>query len=350
VVLYRTAPHVLRANRPRLEGAIVDATGGFVGNAAGWAYENGRLGPPVWKGGDGTAERRYLETMALVSRQFARLTDFAAERTRWKLLCTYLPFPDEALHAWYGRLDATLPGHDPAAAAALRPHVDAMLRLVDGYLGHVVRRAEKDGAILAVGADHGMTSVARLVRPNVLLARAGLLALDGDGAIDLARSRAVYAGNSGYVMINRADRPGGIVAPAEEPSVRRAVREALLAARDGAVAPIVDVLDASRPPPGSGIGGPRAGDLYVTLAPAYDFNARASGDPFEAYGPRGTHFQRPEDPRMLASFVIAGPGIAAGVDLGVIRQVDVAPTLAAALGLDPPAHAVGRVLVEAFAR
>jgi hypothetical protein len=37
------------------------------------------------------------------------------------------------------------------------------------------------------------------------------------------------------------------------------------------------------------------------------------------------------------------------VDLGRIRQVDIAPTLAALLGLGPPAQAVGRVLEAALA-
>jgi phosphoglycerol transferase MdoB-like AlkP superfamily enzyme len=47
---------------------------------------------------------------------------------------------------------------------------------------------------------------------------------------------------------------------------------------------------------------------------------------------------------MHASFALTGPGVAAGVDLGVIRQVDIAPTLAALLGLGPPAQSRGAVL------
>jgi arylsulfatase A-like enzyme len=52
---------------------------------------------------------------------------------------------------------------------------------------------------------------------------------------------------------------------------------------------------------------------------------------------------------MHASFAMAGPGVARGVDLGVIRQIDIAPTLAALLGLEPPAQATGRVLEKALA-
>ncbi len=108
VTLYRTAPHVLRSSKPRLEPFALEASGGFVGNAAASAYERGQFGAPLWAGGDGTAERRYLETVALVVRQMSRVNDFAIDRTGWELLLTYLPFPDEAVHLWYGYLDPSL--------------------------------------------------------------------------------------------------------------------------------------------------------------------------------------------------------------------------------------------------
>jgi arylsulfatase A-like enzyme len=42
--------------------------------------------------------------------------------------------------------------------------------------------------------------------------------------------------------------------------------------------------------------------------------------------------------------------VAAGVDLGRIRQIDVAPTLCYLLGIEPPAQATGSVLTSALAR
>lgn len=349
--LYHTAPHVLRSSKPRLETAAHEAAGGFVGNAASSAYEQGRLGPQVWKGGDGTAEARYVETVSLVARQFARLNEFAFARTPWDLLVTYLPYPDEALHRWYGRLDATLPGHDPAVASRLRPYLDRMLAIVDGYVGEVADRAGPD-AVIAVASDHGMTSAARYFKPNVALAQAGLLAANADGRVDLARTRAIYfPGNSGYVLINRQGRPGGIVPSAEEDDVRRRVVAALTAVVDPATGrPLgVTVTDARVPPAGLRIGGPHAGDLFVEVeAPGVAISARATGDVLEARPPEGTHFQKPAERRMHGSFVIAGPGVPAGADLGVVEQVQIAPTLAALMGLDPLAHAVGKPLAGAM--
>jgi hypothetical protein len=352
VLLYRAAPQIIRTSRPRLEASAYEATGGFVGNGANHAYERGDLGPTLWEGGDGTAEKRYLETVALVTRQITRLTDFALEKTAWDLLLTYLPYPDEALHLWLGYLDPGLPAHDADLASRLRPFVDDVLALADRYVGHLLERAG-EGVILAVASDHGMVGAARVVKPNVALAGGGILALDSSGAVETARSQAVYfAGNSGYVLINRVGREGGVVKPTDEEAVRRRVRAVLKGVRDpsNGKAVVLEVRDA---PSGGepGTGGPTGGDLYLSLAPGYDLSASTTGAAVEsAKRRRGVHYVDPGRPDMQAVFVLAGPGVSSGVELGAIRQIDIAPTLCALLGIDPPAQATGRVLEKALAR
>jgi predicted AlkP superfamily phosphohydrolase/phosphomutase len=347
--LYQTPPKVLRSSRPRLDAAVLSAAGGFVGNGASWPYQRGELGPTLWEGGDGTAERRYLETAALVVRQMTRLSDFVHDRTAWTLMLTYLPYPDEALHTWLGRLDPGLPGHDPEVAARLRPFLDEVLRLTDGFVGHLAEKAGTE-VVLAVGADHGLSGAAGVVRPNVALARAGLLALDGQGRVDLARTQAVYfPGNSGFVVLNRASRPGGVVAPEGEEAVRRQAEAALRGLTDPAtgravMANVRDARSAGEP----ALGGPHGGDLYLEVAPGYDLSPDLQGEAVGPMSPRGVHSGAPGRPELRAAFTLAGPGVAAGVDLGDIRQIDVAPTLCALLGLDPPKHATGRVLDEAL--
>jgi arylsulfatase A-like enzyme len=64
--------------------------------------------------------------------------------------------------------------------------------------------------------------------------------------------------------------------------------------------------------------------------------------------PRGEHFLDPEQPDMHAAFALAGPGVKEGADLGLIRQIDVAPTLCLLLGIEPPAQATGEVLRSAL--
>jgi predicted AlkP superfamily phosphohydrolase/phosphomutase len=353
ILLFRSEAGVLRSSRPLVEGAAFGETGGFTPNGADDIYKAGGFGAPLWKGGDGTAERRYLETAQLVTRQFERLFDFAADRTRWDLLITYLPYPDEALHAWLGYLDPALSGYDAALAARLRPFMDQILGLVDRFVGHVRKRAAAPGTVLAVASDHGMSAAHRLVRFNVALQKARLLALSPDGSIDLARTRALYfPGNSGYFLINRAARPQGVVEAGAEGEVLDQLKAALLDIKDldGAGSVVTQVIDPKDGDHEPGIGGPQGGDLYVGVLAGYSASAALQGKVVEAIPPRGEHLLNPERPEMLASFVIAGSGIAKGADLGPIRQVDVAPTLSALLGIGPPAAATGAPLCGALSR
>jgi predicted AlkP superfamily phosphohydrolase/phosphomutase len=305
----------------------------------------------LWSGGDGTAERRYLETAALAVRQITRLTDFAIDRTAWDLLLTYLPFPDEALHQWLGYLDTSLPGQDPAVAARLRPFLDDALGLVDNFVGHLAEHAG-NGAILAIASDHGLVGANCAVRPNVVLARAGLLATNAAGQVDLARTRAVYfPGNTGYVLVSRVARKGGIVRPEDEEAVRREATAALLGLRDPATGrPVITGVFDARTGAGLGLGLLADGDLFVTFAPGYAPLPDLAGEPVEAGPPKGVHFQETDRPEMRAALTLSGPGVAVGTDLGLLKLIDVAPTLCALMGLDPPAQAAGTVVEAALAR
>lgn len=350
-LLFVAESAVIRSNRPLLETAALEETGGFVGNGASDLYKDGAFGPPLWEGGSGQAEARYLETALLVERQFRRLTDFGIDRTRWDLLLSYLPFPDEQLHLWLGYLDPDLPGHDPEIARKLRPFVDQALGIADSFVGHLVAKLGDD-AVLAVASDHGMMPANRIVRFNVALQKAGLLALTPEGGVDLFRTQAVYfPGNSGYFLVNRDSRREGVVTPAQEPAVLERLRAALAAIRDPetgqpVVSAILDPRDRHEP----GIGGPVGGDLYVDLAPGYYSSAALRGDLIHAEAPAGEHLYSPERPQMQAAFAMAGPGVARGAALGAIRQIDIAPTLSALLGIGPPAHSEGRVLEKALER
>ncbi len=349
LLLYRTPVQLIRAHPARLEEPALQASGGFVGNGSSWLYSDGKLGPVIGKGGDGTAERRYLESVTLVTRQYTKLTDFAFDKTSWDLLLAYLPYPDEALHTWLGVLDPNTPGYDPALAVRLRPFMDEALRTVDGFIGHLADRAAEAKAAFAISTDHGMQGVSRTIRPNVALAAAGLLGLDAKGEVDLARTQAVYfRGNSGEVLINRAGLPGGIVTPEQEPELKRKIAAALLGVRDPQTGKAV-ILEVMEPgavqepplPPGA---------LHLSIVAGYDLSAGTKGDVVGPIVPQGAHRVDSRRPHMLGAFTIAGPGVAAGVDLGLIRQIDVTPTLCAILGIDPPRQASGTVLQKALSR
>jgi predicted AlkP superfamily phosphohydrolase/phosphomutase len=347
VLLYRARTGVYLSNQAGVAAAALAATNGFVGNAAGHVYEAGGLGKTLADGGDGTAESRYVETARLVERQFEELLDFGATRSEWDLLVGYLPFPDELLHRWWGFLDPSLPGHDAVLAARLRPYLDDGLRVADAYVAALRRHAGRD-TLVAIGADHGMTSVRTRVRMNAALREGGLLAVDDRGRVDLPRTKAYFLEPAGYFLFNRVGRPGGTVADADVAALRTRIETALSGLRDPRSGePIVQRVFA--PGERGGSGGPHGGDLYVQLVPHVLPTGETQGSVVYEGSPRGEHVLAPEREDLHASFVVAGPGVRRGVDLGVIHQVDVAPTLCALLGVPRPAQARGVVLEQARA-
>jgi hypothetical protein len=349
LVLWHSAGARTIASRALVADAVAEE-GGLLPGGAARLYTEGALGPRLWEGGDGTAERRYLETVRLAVRQHARVADVVLDRTRWSLAVLALPFPEETLRLWLGRLDPSLRGYDPGLASRLRPFLDEALRLADAWVGDVARHVPDDAA-LAVLSDRGLDGVDRVVRPNVALAAAGLLGRNDDGTIDLSRTRAVYApANAGFVIENRASRPGGTVSPREEPGLRVATIAAMGGMRDPISADVVftELLEPGRRGHPVGVGGESGGDLYLRPAVGIVLSPETRGPAVEATVPTADAFD-PDRPSARGILVLNGAGVAGGQSLGPVAAVDIAPTLATLLGLDPPAGAEGRPIAPALA-
>ena len=91
-------------------------------------------------------------------------------------------------------------------------------------------------------------------------------------------------------------------------------------------------------------------DLVLVAKDGYGFSASADGESFvapqnEAKTALGNHGFLAKNSKMNALLVVAGRGINAGSKLGVIENIDVAPTAAQLLGQKMSA-ADGRVLTE----
>lgn len=76
--------------------------------------------------------------------------------------------------------------------------------------------------------------------------------------------------------------------------------------------------------------------FVVALRPGYRLGTKLQGLVTAAVPPGGTHGYAPDVREMDSSFFIAGPGVAAGRDLGQIDMRDIAPTIASALGVSLP--------------
>lgn len=321
----------------------------FVGNGASILYQTGGLGRTIANGGSGGAEARYLETMLFAQHQLIETNRWAVENLPWDLFLAYTPFPDEAEHAWRGHLDATLPTYRREIADKLRPFLEQVYRSCDEYLGFLLAKRPAD-AIFALISDHGIQGIYKRIALNHALQQNGLLSVDAQGRVDLAKTKVIYPSvNNGYLMINSTERKKGIVSRQERGELVQRIRDVLLALRDGERQVVTAVIDAEAHGESNGIGGDTGGDIYIELAQGYDFDPRlGSASLITEVEPQGQHGANPERASMRTVMVLNGPGIRAGQKLKELRIIDFAPTLAWLLNLPKPKDATGRVLYEAF--
>ncbi len=139
LLLHQPAVHDLLASRPRVASAA-----GVLTEASDEAYLRGDFGPVLWSGGDGTAEARYLETVANAAHDFGRLFTFGLERTRWQVLMAEAPGPGPAVAEWRRRIDAR---KDGANLRKLRRVMDQYLLTLDGLVGDLARQIGEDTAV-----------------------------------------------------------------------------------------------------------------------------------------------------------------------------------------------------------
>jgi predicted AlkP superfamily phosphohydrolase/phosphomutase len=347
--LYYTAPAQGQSNKPELAQRYYAEGAEFVAAGAIKSWEKGRFGRTMFQGGDGTAEDRYLETVHQAVDTYRRRARLAMASRDWDLLVSYVPFPDEAEHAWYGAVDDQSPTYDPKLAPIVWKRLQAVCREVDGFIGEVADGAGRD-TVIAIASDHGMAGLGWKFFPNTALRKAGLLAVDAQGHVDLTKTKVMYSPcDGGYLVVNRVERKGGIVAPDDVAGVLAEALRALEPVKgpDGeAIATGVLVADAGTAE--LGIGGALGGEAYLNLRAGYYFDSAVDEHvDYKALEPgSGGHIFDPRRDDMHAIQSYWGPGVKRGVTFGSVRNSDLAPTVSRLLGMPAPAQATGRVLTE----
>lgn len=348
-MLYFTAPSRDNTAPPELMHEVKAAAGAFVGNGASFQYQQGNLGTIIAKGGDGSAEARYLETLSFVQQHFVSTARWAMDTQEWDLLVAYFPFPDEAEHVWRGYVDPALPGYRATVADRIRPFLESAYQKADEFLAALLAHRPPN-CVVALVSDHGMEGVSRWVAINRALQQSGLQRLDAQGRVDLSLTQAYYpAISNGYLLINSTERRNGIVTPAQRPQVVREIQRALFDLRDGGRPVVASLADAKVIGAALGIGGEAGGDVYIDLVPGYDFDSAISpGKVVAEREPLGNHGFNPLRPSMRTLMVLNGAGIEAGRKIAGVTLIDFAPTLAQLLGIPAPAQATGRILDQAL--
>jgi predicted AlkP superfamily pyrophosphatase or phosphodiesterase len=234
----------------------------------------------------------------------------AAERPR--LIMAYWHGADRAGHRH-------APGSDEVVAA---------IRAQDAELGRLLagldaRKAWETTTLLVV-SDHGMIQVDRPIDPRTVLRAAGVAA------------RVVHTSAVALVYL-------------EDPSDAAAAQTAVaaLSAPEGstawATAELPEALRYAHPS--------RVGQVVALATPPHMFRARRAGQRLIDSAARavgrstGAHGYDPRSvPEMSGILVALGRGVGSGARLPEAHAIDLAPTVAALLGIDPPEHSEGHAL------
>jgi predicted AlkP superfamily pyrophosphatase or phosphodiesterase len=219
-------------------------------------------------------------------------------------------------------LDATHHRYGPKTPAALTG-----IALADARVAEILVALEqaglKDQATVIVVSDHGFKGIKKAIRPNAALAKAGRIRVEGT---KIASCDAYAIPEGGTAMLYLTNEEGTRQAPK--------ILETLTALEG------VDSVLSAKDFPGLGMptrkDNPMMADYVLVAKPGYGFDKSFEGesvaDVVEGMT-LGLHGYIASDPDMNAIFIAWGKGIKKGVRLETLRNVDVAPTVAALLGL-----------------
>lgn len=290
------------------------------------AERQGVVAASFWFPGDRSKERGQLAThvqadipfdqrpgdLETADRVAAQITADGAERPR--LIQVYFKGPDNAAH--YNGIDS--------------PETEAAVKASDAAIGRILAAAEASGRDVAVivGTDHGMTAIDGIVNiPHIL---------------ERQKVSAGYAsaGASSYLYLtDPADLDYALEAFARYPDLEIYPAGQFPAfARVGASARVGDALVIAKPP--RVIEDPEVFPREQTegIDPAVDWPAIIPSERLKA-----SHGYDPSLPEMHGILYAWGSGIAAGTNAAEVGIIDIHPTVAALLGIEPGTPIDGQV-------
>ena len=350
---------------------LVDAVGPYLqgSETAGGADRNGWFG-----------EYGMEADMNVLLKSGELLTGFAkhlmAQRPDWDHAYIQLHSSDGLNHRHLGHLDPSHPRTTPELTAKVERWYLESYKATDVILGVVAALAEEVGAVLAVVSDHSAVPThtwVDVVRP---FEERGWVNWDETGWWDPTRSKVRNMDNHSFHINLRGRQPDGIVEMEEYEFLRDEIITTLMLLRDPRTGECPIAVAGRREDMASiGCDGPYFGDVVYMMRPGYTHQPAAQeckntkesmlkfiDKPEEAletgwalhWSIQGNHHDYlpnanyPGVCSNRAILLLNGPGIRAGHRIKYARTIDVAPTLAALMGIEPPAQSEGLVVYDAL--
>lgn len=229
----------------------------------------------------------------------------------------------DLLWAYFTALD-----HEQHETAPFSKSSLVVLQRIDRIVGQVIAAAQRTSGgrtTIVVVSDHGHALATRELSLGV--------AFRAEGWITFASDSAPRPSDWRVALWNASGSAGIMLRDPSDSALARQVGAKLRQLAADTVHGIAHVLTRRE---AVALGGMPDASFVLTMRPPYRVSGVTRGALVRAVRPGGTHGYPPDNGAMNATFIAMGPGIPAGRDLGQIDMRDIAPTVAALLGLTLP--------------
>lgn len=237
-------------------------------------------------------------------------------------IAPHLPKKPFFMSAYFASFDET--AHQ---CGVYSPQAARALEKIDQMLGEMIQRVHQltEGhVVVCVCSDHGSLDNQYNINPNVKLKEAGLIETDEAGTVTGWRAWSQRAGGMSEIRLRDPEDEEG-------KAMVENVAKSLAEDPDSGILEAVDREQARQR------GGFPLAEYVLVSRRGYEIRDNVNG-PYctTKLHQKAQHGYSEEFEEMRASFMLEGQGIEAGRDLGAVRLIDVAPTLAALMGFELP--------------
>jgi predicted AlkP superfamily phosphohydrolase/phosphomutase len=319
-------------------------------------------------------EQTYLDELDYQAKWMSNASRYLLRQKDWDLYMTQWHGVDNTQHAFLRFDKSVLTEHESEISEGV---VLKSYEIADEFVGNILsaysknstgRNDRNNNVYTFIISDHGHIIGKRRFFINQYLYQHGLIKLKRDPSknkitIDWNKTQA-FAQGMIYIYVNLKGRePSGIVSTGKEyEDLTDKIIDLLYEIKDPNTGKrVISVALSNKDADFIGLSGERAGDVILALNPPYVFDnrVRISGDLFENLRtglPDGSiHGQQlpstdwGEYGSMKSLLIAHGARIKKGQVLGKpVNMVDIAPTIADILEIDPPRNSEGRVIRELF--
>lgn len=209
------------------------------------------------------------------------------------------------------------------------------LEKIDAMLGQLIEEAERitqGDLVVCVVSDHGTLDNHYNISPNVLLHQAGLIELGPEGNVTSWKAWSQRAGGTAEVRM----------ADPQDEATRRTLAGIMKQLAEDPDSGILEVVDREG---ARARGGFPDAEYVLVSKKGYELRDDVTGDYCRTrLTQKAQHGYSENFPEMRASFMLWGKGVCPGSDPGEFELIDIAPTLAAMMGVSlPDAEGVNRL-------